>query len=102
MAIIPACLIAAPAICHSMQQRNREESMAKKSATIIEEERNTLKQVDITQEIVDTVCNSLRASKQSLVRQLAKANEERKSTEIIAHQLGDVERALEIFQHLES
>ena len=59
-------------------------------------------EIEITQEVIDTVCNSLRASKQNLVRQLAKANEERKSTEIIAHQLGDVERALEIFQHLES
>jgi hypothetical protein len=59
-------------------------------------------EIQIDQEVIDTVCNSLRASKQSLVRQLAKANEGRKSTTIIAHQLNDVERALEIFQHLES
>ena len=59
-------------------------------------------EIEITQDVIDTVCNSLRASKQSLVRQLAKANEERKSTSIIAHQLADVEQALEVFQHLES
>ena len=59
-------------------------------------------EIEITQDVIDTVCNSLRASKQSLTRQLAKANEEGKSTSIIAHQLNDVERALEIFQTLES
>ena len=59
-------------------------------------------EIQITQEVVDTVCNSLRASKQSLINQLAKANENKRKTDIIASQLNDVERALEIFQHLES
>jgi hypothetical protein len=59
-------------------------------------------EIEITQDVIDTVCNSLRASKQSLIRQLAKANDEHKSTTIIASQLNDVVKALEIFQALES
>ena len=59
-------------------------------------------EIEITQDVIDTVCNSLRASKQSLINQLAKANENKRKTDIIASQLNDVARALEIFQHLES
>ena len=58
-------------------------------------------EIEITQDVIDTVCNSLRASKYSLHNQLAKAGDRRKE-EIISSQLRDVERALEIFQCLES
>ena len=59
-------------------------------------------EIEITQEVIDTVCNSLRASKQSLRNQLSKVNLSRNEEEIRKYQLADVERALEIFQHLES
>lgn len=59
-------------------------------------------EIAITQEVIDTVCNSLRASKQSLINQLAKANADQRRTDIIASQLNDVVRALEAFQALES
>ena len=59
-------------------------------------------EIQIDQEVIDTVCNSLRASKQSLINQLAKANADQRKTDIIASQLNDVERALEVFQVLES
>lgn len=59
-------------------------------------------EIQIDQEVIDTVCNSLRASKQSLINQLVKANAGQRKTDIIASQLNDVERALQIFQQLES
>lgn len=61
-------------------------------------------EIQINQEVIDTVCNSLRASKQSLRHQLLLLNDEvsKNKKEIVAVQLADVERALEIFQHLES
>ena len=58
-------------------------------------------EIKITQDVIDTVCNSLRASKHSLQQQLRLAVDKNKE-DIIKHQLRDVERALEIFQHLES
>ena len=58
--------------------------------------------IKINQEVIDTVCNSLRASKQSLINQLAKANADQRKTDIISSQLNDVEQALQIFQQLES
>lgn len=58
-------------------------------------------EIQINQEVIDTVCNSLRASRQSLRNQLRNATDPNKK-EIIEHQLADVERALEIFQQLES
>jgi LPS O-antigen subunit length determinant protein (WzzB/FepE family) len=57
-------------------------------------------EVKVTQEVIDTVCNSLRESKQSLRNQLRTAEGNKK--EIIECQLADVEQALQIFQHLES
>ena len=59
-------------------------------------------EIQIDQEVIDTVCNSLRASKQSLVNQMVKANENGKSTTTIASQLADVQKALDIFRTLES
>ncbi len=59
-------------------------------------------EIQIDQEVIDTVCNSLRASKQSLRSQLYKVESGSNKEEIIKHQYAEVERALEIFQHLES
>ena len=58
-------------------------------------------EIEITQDVIDTVCNSLRASKHSLQQQLRLAPNKTKE-DIINYQLSDVEKALEIFQHLES
>lgn len=54
----------------------------------------------INHEVIDTVCNSLRASKQSLGAQLAKATEENKK-EILESQLAEVEEALNIFTKMQ-
>ena len=58
--------------------------------------------IKIKQEVIDTVCNSLRASKQSLITQLAKANADQRRTDIISSQLNDVVEALKVFEYLES
>lgn len=57
--------------------------------------------IKIKQEVIDTVCNSLRASKQSMRNQLRNATDPNKK-EIITYQLADVEEALKVFQNLES
>ena len=57
--------------------------------------------IQVSQEVIDTVCNSLRASKQSLRNQLRNTAEGNKK-EIIEHQLADVEEALRVFEYLES
>jgi hypothetical protein len=57
--------------------------------------------IKIKQEVIDTVCNSLRASKQSLRNQLRNVATDNKK-EIIEHQLADVEEALKVFEYLES
>lgn len=57
-------------------------------------------EIQINQEVIDTVCNSLRASKQSLRNQLRSAEGNKK--EIIEHQLSNVEEAMRVFQNLES
>ena len=54
----------------------------------------------INQSVIDTVCNSLRASRQSLRNQLRSAEGNKK--DIIEHQLTDVEEALKVFEYLES
>lgn len=59
-------------------------------------------EIQIYQEVIDTVCNSLRASRWSLRQQVAKADPGSNEEEIRKHQLADVERALAIFQNLES
>lgn len=58
--------------------------------------------ITIKQEVIDTVCNSLRASKHSLMNQLRAQNITQVKKEIIAHQLSDVEEALKVFEYLES
>jgi hypothetical protein len=62
-------------------------------------------EIKIRQEVIDTVCNSLRASQQSLRNQLRSCDEgrsKRGKKEILEHQLADVEEALRVFEHLES
>ena len=56
----------------------------------------------ISQEVIDTVCNSLRASKYSLQNQLRNVERASNKEEILKHQLVDVEEALRVFQGLES
>jgi hypothetical protein len=61
--------------------------------------------MEIKQEVIDTVCNSLRASRQSLRNQLRSCEEgrsKRGKKEILEHQLADVEEALRVFEYLES
>jgi hypothetical protein len=61
--------------------------------------------IKIKQEVIDTVCNSLRASKQSLRNQLRSCDEgraKRGKKEILEHQLAEVEEALRVFEYLES
>jgi hypothetical protein len=58
--------------------------------------------IQVTQEVIDTVCNSLRASKQSLRSQLYKVESGSNKEEIIKRQYADVEEALRVFQNLES
>ncbi len=57
--------------------------------------------IKIKQGVIDTVCNSLRASKQSLRNQLQNVTDSNKK-EIIEHQLADVAEALKVFEYLES
>ena len=59
-------------------------------------------EIQVDQEVIDTVCNSLRASQQSLRNQLRSVEPKSNKEGIMKHQLADVEWALEIFQHLES
>lgn len=59
-------------------------------------------EIQIDQEVIDTVCNSLRASRWSLLKQLAKVEKGSNEEEIRKYQLADVERALAVFQNLES
>lgn len=59
-------------------------------------------EVQVSQEVIDTVCNSLRASRWSLRQQLEKVERGSNEEEIRKYQLADVERALAIFQNLES
>lgn len=56
----------------------------------------------VSQEVIDTVCNSLRASRWSLRQQLEKVERGSNEEEIRKHQLAEVEEALRVFQNLES
>ena len=58
-------------------------------------------EVKIDQKVIDTACNSLRASQQSLKNQLRNATDVSKKA-IIESQLKDVEEALRVFTWLES
>lgn len=58
-------------------------------------------EVQITQEVVNTVCNSLIATRHSLRQQLRLALDKRKE-DILNHQLAEVEDALRVFEMLEA
>jgi hypothetical protein len=60
-------------------------------------------EIQITPAVANAVCNSLRASKQSLRLQLreAQSHQDGRKAEIIRHQLNEVEEALAVFQELE-
>lgn len=55
--------------------------------------------IEVSENIIDTVCNSLRASKQDLKRQLLKADTETKR-EVIKQQLAEVDEALRSFEQI--
>jgi hypothetical protein len=59
-------------------------------------------EIQINQEVINTVCNSLRASKQSLRNQLRHEPLPQNKKNIMEHQLADVEAALRVFEYLES
>ena len=59
-------------------------------------------EIQVDQEVIDTVCNSLRASQQSLRNQLRSVEPRSNKEGILKRQLADVEWALEVFQQLES
>ena len=56
-------------------------------------------EIMISDKILDTIYNSLTASKQSLKKQLLKADTETKH-EVIKSQLADVEEALKVFEQI--
>jgi hypothetical protein len=53
-------------------------------------------EIKVSENVIETVCNSLRASKHSLQQQLASATSLTKK-DILKHQLNEVEEALCIF-----
>ena len=54
-------------------------------------------EIKVTENVIETVCNSLRASKHSLRAQLYLETNETKK-EILKHQLDEVEEALNVFE----
>lgn len=61
-------------------------------------------EVVVSNEVINTVCNSLRASKQSLRNQLtglADGRYKKCKKEILENQLSDVEKALRVFEYFE-
>ena len=57
-------------------------------------------EVQITQEVVNTVINSLIATRHSLKQQLRLALDKRRE-DILKHQLAEVEEALKVFEQFE-
>ncbi len=61
-------------------------------------------EIPVSSEVINTVCNSLRASRQSLRNQLVGLSEgryKRGKKEILEHQLAEVEEALRVFEYFE-
>jgi hypothetical protein len=56
-------------------------------------------EINVTEQVIETVCNSLRASRHSLQMQLCKEASEIKIA-ILRHQLAEVEEALKIFEQV--
>ena len=61
-------------------------------------------EIQVTQEVIDTVCNSLRSSRQSLRTQLRTLSVEHQlgssKRTVIEQQIKEVEEALAIFENL--
>lgn len=57
-------------------------------------------EINLSEETIKTVYNSLRSSKQSLKRQLEANVQNPNKKEIIEHQLAEVEDALQVFEEL--
>lgn len=53
-------------------------------------------EIKVSENVIETVCNSLRASKQSLQSQLSRITDETKKA-VLEHQLAEVEEALFVF-----
>ena len=53
-------------------------------------------EIRVSENVIETVCNSLRASKHSLKKQLLKADTETKK-DVIKSQIAEVEEALFVF-----
>ncbi len=110
--IIPAAVITAPAVCHILNKRKEEQKASNtKSQSWADvlypnNKEHVNMNIQVTQEVIDTVCNSLRASRQSLHNQLRADDLSQNLTQnkraIIEHQLAEVEEALRVFQNLES
>lgn len=59
-------------------------------------------EITVSNNIISTVCNSLRASRQSLRNQLLTDEKYKKGNkEILEHQLKEVEEAMRVFEHFE-
>lgn len=61
-------------------------------------------EICVSSEVINTVCNSLRASKQSLRNQLIGLSErkyKKGKKEILENQLANVEEALRVFEYFE-
>ena len=58
------------------------------------------REMNLSDEVMDTVMNSLRCSKQTLKKQLKTAEEKKNlnKVEIIKHQLDEVQYALNVFE----
>ena len=56
-------------------------------------------EIKVSENVIETVCNSLRASKQSLRSQLSRTTDETKKA-VLEHQLKEVEEALSIFDQI--
>lgn len=58
------------------------------------------REMNLSEEVMDTVMNALRCSKQTLKKQLktAETKQDQNKVEIIRHQLDDVQYALDVFE----
>ena len=57
-------------------------------------------EIKVTEQVIETICNSLTASKHSLKQQLSKATDETKKA-ILEYQLAEVEEALKVFEQFQ-
>ena len=57
-------------------------------------------EINLSNEVIEAVYNSLRSSKHDLKRQLENNANNTNKREIIKHQINDVENALQVFEEL--